>query len=89
MSSEQEACDFDLCQVSSIKPEQVVKQLIEIWKDFDVADDPSWPVRSMKKLLLGYLRALSQNYKSMSSEEPHTVCLMIFIASHKSATVCP
>ena len=89
MSSEQEACDFDLCQVSSIKPEQVVKQLIEIWKDFDVADDPSWPVRSMKKLLLEYLRALSQNYKSMSSEEPHTVCLMIFIASHKSATVCP
>ena len=78
-----------LSKVINIMPEQAVRELIEIWKAFDVGGDPGWPVRSMKKLLLGYLRVLSQSYKSMSIEERHTVCLRFFIASQQFTTGFP
>ena len=49
----------------NIKPHEAVRQIMEVFRTFDIRRDTTWPLRHIRDIALEYLRALSLRYQSM------------------------
>ena len=65
----------------NIKPHEAVRQIMEVFRTFDIRGDPTWPLRHIRGIVLDYLRALSLRYQSMRDvEKSMLVKLIVFEA---------
>ena len=58
-----------------MRPEEVVRQLIEVWATFELIEDLIRPFGLMRDILINYRMGLSLRYKNMSPLERHKYCI--------------
>ena len=52
-----------------LKPSELVRQIQEVFTDFDERGDKTWPLRTIRDHVVDYMRALSASNRDMSYEE--------------------
>ena len=73
----------------NMKPHELVRQLMTVFWEFDPSGDASWPLRSIRDLILDYMRALSARYREMSVQEKAMLCrLALFEAAKRHIEGC-
>ena len=73
----------------NFKPHEVVRQIQQVHDGFNPKSDGSWPLRSMRDIMLDYMRVLKRTYPELSMVEcTHLVRLMMFEADGFIVVLC-
>ena len=67
----------------NMKPHEAMRQIMNVFDSFDPEGDATWPLRSIRDIILDYLRALSLRYTTMSVEEKVKLCHVILVEAAK------
>ena len=68
----------------NIKPHEALRLIMTVMEEFDPNSDGSWPLRSIRDIILDLMRALSARYApTMSLEERGKVCEVILFEAMK------
>ena len=61
----------------NMKPHECVRQLVEVFTTFKQDGDPTWPLRSIRDIILEYMRSLSMRYPAMTAYEKDSLIRLI------------